>query len=811
MSSSSADARKRAAEIEASRARKGGLSCAECRSVFPCQACIRRGCASICPDGAMAATKGNKVLAAHAQKLSEQVKSMSARIKELEKALSNAQSQGGRTAQPTLQHDMSRESSNSPTFSAPDDSKLEFVSDAIGSLSIGVEGQARYHGGTAGSEVDDALSPQSRDPKYLGLPFELLELANAFPFGLRDSPYSKHLFYSFVPPRERALELADLYYRNAAWMYDPVVRGEFMDSIVDSLYGTSGIVSLDMIHPHRLSVFFMILATGILFDEHPSAAILAEQYHALACAALSLDSIVKEATCSAVQAVFIMFHFIYLSDRSSNERRWLLTGLCGRLSQSVKRDSAGWNLNRAEVERRRIMFWELFTWDAWTSVVNGRPPSLSIHFTDARFPEDLDPLIKPSGEVELGFHAWKFRYSATCLSISVTQAFSTKVPTYAALLELDKKIRTFPVPLHLQSPVQGPEAGRAWSPDPTRAMQQYCVVCERESNLLYIHRSYFVQALRDKSGNPLAHKYAPSVLATYRSACRLITSLRGLYPIHPSLTSRIWFFWSGIFSACIVLGALVVECPGCTLASNALQELNHTYSFYEEGSRLCRTPATMIMVEKLQHRAHASYAAYRAGSSSNTTHPTSDLRHRSRETPDELEVIGGRMSVIATKSPSQSPSSHVSSDSEGHTAPLAQSEMSNAFSNQFGDTHPSMVDFYQGIGNFGFEPPPLIEGNPGPNYLTPSPLYGLSPLPQGLGGRTLSQSGNEQLPPLIVHPSRSAPQNLDIAMEFVRPEPSLPPFAPVPPGPIHQGGSFGSGAEYNQDEIWRNYVQQLGL
>jgi hypothetical protein len=132
--------------------------------------------------------------------------------------------------------------------------------------------------------------------------------------------------------------------------------------------------------------------------------------------------------------------------------------------------------------------------------VNGRPPSLQIQHTDCRFPDDLDPSIKPSGDLELGCefissalkrhsmdmlyigHAWKFRYSASCLSISVQQVFSTRVPNYTALLELDKKIRKFPLPSHLQSPVQASESDKVWLSDPARAMQQYCVVCERESS-----------------------------------------------------------------------------------------------------------------------------------------------------------------------------------------------------------------------------------------------------------------------------------------------------------------------------------------
>jgi hypothetical protein len=42
------------------------------------------------------------------------------------------------------------------------------------------------------------------------------------------------------------------------------------------------------------------------------------------------------------------------------------------------------------------------------------------------------------------------------------------------------------------------------------------------------------------------------------------------------------------------LGALVVDSPRCSLASNALQELDQAMTLYEQGSRPCRPPATMV-------------------------------------------------------------------------------------------------------------------------------------------------------------------------------------------------------------------------
>lgn len=46
----------------------------------------------------------------------------------------------------------------------------------------------------------------------------------------------------------------------------------------------------------------------------------------------------------------------------------------------------------------------------------------------------------------------------------------------------------------------------------------------------------------------------------------------------------------------IVLGALVVESPGCTLSPHALQELEEALPFYEQGSRPCRTAATLVRI-----------------------------------------------------------------------------------------------------------------------------------------------------------------------------------------------------------------------
>jgi hypothetical protein len=74
---------------------------------------------------------------AHAEKLSEQVKTLTLKVQQLETALTQAKDKSVLSETQTSGHDIS----------------VNDVSKAIGTLSIGFEGQARYHGESAGSEV----------------------------------------------------------------------------------------------------------------------------------------------------------------------------------------------------------------------------------------------------------------------------------------------------------------------------------------------------------------------------------------------------------------------------------------------------------------------------------------------------------------------------------------------------------------------------------------------------------------------------------------------------------------------------------
>ena len=106
---------------------------------------------------------------------------------------------------------------------------------------------------------------------------------------------------------------------------------------MDPIYGSTGIPSTNIIHSHKLSVFFIVIANGALYHEESGeqAHWLSARYHQLARAALSLDPMLADASVATCEALFMMIRYLFNSDRSANEERWLITGLVARVAQMV--------------------------------------------------------------------------------------------------------------------------------------------------------------------------------------------------------------------------------------------------------------------------------------------------------------------------------------------------------------------------------------------------------------------------------------------------------------------------------------------
>lgn len=69
--------------------------------------------------------------------------------------------------------------------------------------------------------------------------------------------------------------------------------------------------------------------------------------------------------------------------------------------------------------------------------------------------------------------------------------------------------------------------------------------------ILQLHRTRFTQALSGPEKYTDRHPYAPSVVATFTSACRLIEMLTTFMNTAPALCKRVFGFWFNMFSGVV--------------------------------------------------------------------------------------------------------------------------------------------------------------------------------------------------------------------------------------------------------------------
>jgi hypothetical protein len=126
--------------------------------------------------------------------------------------------------------------------------------------------------------------------------------------------------------------------------YNPISISEFNATVYSILFKSQGALAMgdepNIMLSHRLSVMFMVLAIGSLMDVRlPSYNIEAEKYHQLARAALFQNNIFDEPTLGAVQALYLMSFYLFLSDKHgmSGGSRWAIMGMAVKLAQSVSR------------------------------------------------------------------------------------------------------------------------------------------------------------------------------------------------------------------------------------------------------------------------------------------------------------------------------------------------------------------------------------------------------------------------------------------------------------------------------------------
>ncbi|EGO23157.1 hypothetical protein SERLADRAFT_471933 [Serpula lacrymans var. lacrymans S7.9] len=441
------------------------------------------------------------------------------------------------------------------------------------------------------------------------MPSDIPWLSHAFPFASTTAKLAENTrgtLLSFLPRASTTRNIADMYYKHAAFLYTPIPESEFHESIFLRIYHPDLVPDNGPANSHRLAVLFMVLALGTLMDlDKPSHSQESKQYYQLGRAALSLDSVFEEQSIISIQALFLMCHFMFLSDIEGP--RWALMGLVVKLAQGIglHRDSGKWNLESEETQKRRTLMWEIYTYDSWQSLTFGRPPSFALAHIDCQMA--YDTTRNEAGEVEMSFAAWKHRFSSQCLSTVQDQAFGARTPSYKTIQQLDRQVREFYLPPSLQVPGFGnSKIGKeVEQPSIQLTMQRYLAFAIREITLFYMHRGFFARAVEDHPDDPLGSKYAPSVLAAYSSACSFVGLIESLYSQHPAITERMWFLFTHVFSCAIVLGAIATK-NQMALAPSALSHLESANHLFEQVSENPRASKIIPIIQNLRRRAQSA-------------------------------------------------------------------------------------------------------------------------------------------------------------------------------------------------------------
>ncbi|KAJ3976024.1 hypothetical protein EV361DRAFT_1001583, partial [Lentinula raphanica] len=525
----------------------------------------------------------------------------------------------------------------------------------------------------------------------------------------------QELIESYLPAYERARELVNIYFEQVAWIFRGISREQLDEEMVGAIYARPSLpspaplIGADYSGPHDLALLFIVFALAALVEPYPSTSSsssadgsspnsnpstgpasrpspnsLGEHYYQLAQASLSLQPVLEKPSIVTIQCLHVMSIYNAMSgegtanpasdtsndtgastgeskktgqSETSMEMTWSLITMAAHLSQTVlertaDRDSERWGLSPKIVQRRRILFWDLFVADVWQSLNTGRPPSFSLAYIDCSFPQYEGVNMKDGSSQgndnsttsakNLTVEIWQFRFASECLAEVVSRTLTAETPTYATIMDLDRKVREFPLPENFID--RGADSDMSFS-------FMKCVLDHiRETVLMYIHRSFFAQAIIDQPTNPLKSVYAPSFLAAYRAAATILRSVREQFILWPNSCARFWTMWTFAFSAAVVFGTVVTRGPRSPLAASAMGELDQACILFSKAATYSkRATKALPILTTLREKARLALAA---AQSKNPEKPLSDgelwnIKKEESDPNDELSIFAGHTRLVA--------------------------------------------------------------------------------------------------------------------------------------------------------------------
>ncbi|PIL31283.1 transcription factor [Ganoderma sinense ZZ0214-1] len=649
------------------------VSCAECRRLklrcdrkVPCETCTKRGCAALCPEGSLiTGGKGTRQAVADVEELKKKLEQMETRSNALETALRTLQATVSDIPHPLLQenagppgaHFSASPSADTPASSGgsgsqqgPMMSDEEDVLDAFGTLTLGLRGETRFFGQTSRSEYLIHAPERSTINENVRFPRLSKELVKEANLELDIPCRSKEIgieMMKLLPPLSQACQMCETFLEYGRYVWYPLPRNYIFDDVVSLVYSSWRDSSeCNIGSTHLLALMWMIYALSTLFDVNtPPYAIEAHEYYLLSRLSLRFAPPAHDTTLTSIQTMIYMSQYLEMSDcepaHTQSHKAWMTMGHAVKMGHSVcfHMSSSRWRLSDSAALQRHRVFWQLFFQDTWLSFGFGRPPSINVAFVDCEMPMEPEVFSKEQDLREVGYHIWTWQYTKLLHSI-MTTAFAAKPPSYAKIMELDRRVRDFPIPESLRV-----RCGVEEDPAPTTAlvMQRVLGTLLKETSLLNLHRPYFCQALNDMPQDPLRHRYGPSVMAIYRSAWRIFAAARIAYRRAPTIAARMGVLWSYALAGSIVMCLLVIRAPTTNLATSSLTELDEMCSLFEEAASQSQIASNSLnAMKKLQKQAHDAL---------NKMHAAEEIAG----IRTELERLGGKTHFIRLSNPPEKP------------------------------------------------------------------------------------------------------------------------------------------------------------
>ncbi|KAJ7162912.1 fungal-specific transcription factor domain-containing protein [Mycena filopes] len=440
-----------------------------------------------------------------------------------------------------------------------------------------------------------------------------------------------------LPPHDEAVRIARLYFKNASFMYEIIPEAIFFSVHLPTIYP-------DATHPylppnlHVLALAGMVLSLGTFFDlSAPVDATVrarASAFYDLAVAALDLSIPLKVDTIPAVQALHLMtLYFLSTKAESGGDPAWQLLGMAMRSiqAQGCHRDGSRWGLPPRELEERRRVFWETHIYDRLQSFTFGRPYAQSDSHHDCEIPRscdtplpsDTDPSNSTFSHTRWHFH--KFRF-ALLLGRIVDLVFSVKAPPYSVIMQLDREINAHYDALPawiicegVKNPVKALPLGRgAGREEDMRKDAQIASLANMYYlTLLHLHRGPFCRALMLGPKNLASSRYSTSVVSLTNAARAIINIARGLFALHPAITSRMWYWIFHSFTAAVCQAVLVIVAPGHPLSPAAFESMQAAVELFERADGE-RAKAAAVRAGWLAERARQAMDAYRSNPATTT-------------------------------------------------------------------------------------------------------------------------------------------------------------------------------------------------